>query len=1320
MEFWVNGQHVIEANPDPTMTLLTYLRNTLHLTGAKLACGEGGCGACTIMVSDVDQEKFKPRHRAVNGCLAPLMSMDGLAVTTVEGIGSIETRLHPVQRAIADNFGSQCGFCTPGIVMTLYTMLRNNPNPTPPEIMAALDGNLCRCTGYRAIVKGMNNLTQEGCCQGSGSVCPCKDAGLAKEPTDGNATGKILPLAEGQEPIVPPKVILNAKAGTPQAMKVVENDFGAWITPYTLEQFKQARSEFPDARLMAGNTEIGVQVLGRAHAVSQFIFLGRMKDLDALNVQDATLRIGGNVTLRRLELELEGLKSDVNSNQATVLQAVQDALQLFAGGQIRSVATMAGNLANASPISDLNPIWLALDATVSVLRATGVVEDVPLSTFFKSYRRTALQPGDLIVDIRVPMPADGYCVWFKQSRRIDDDISIVNACIVTQVDAGNTVTAYKVALGGMAPTTVVVNNVQDSCLGLPVDDPAFVQRVNDAIKAQFVLDDSTPGGMPAYRLALAMAFVTKAFWRTVAHFINPEAIPEILRNVMLAPVRDHNEEYRAVQTSDELDICPESAVDSANKSLRHRSGPQQATGEALYLDDYPARHDELHAALVGSSKAHAKLVEVDATAALEMEGVKAFYTHKDIPGSNYWGVEEQDELLLAVDEVGFIGQHIGIIIATSRELAEHAARMVNVTYEVLSPILTIDAAIAADSYHMEQCVAKDGDASSKMESCEHVVEDCVEIGGQEQFYFETQGTIAIPNREGEIEVITSNQHLSLARATIASALAIEQNRVHAHIKRIGGGFGGKESRASAIAALAALAAHKSHRPVRLVLSRQEDMAWSGGRNPFKAKWKVGFNSKGRVEALDLEMWLNAGWTADLSNAVMHKAILHVDSVYKIPNIRVTGSACKTHLAPNTAFRGFGGPQAMLVMEAIMSSVAAHLPSIKPYDLRRSNMYHDGDVTYYGQTMEDCLAEPVWDRLMQEAQLPARETSIAEFNAANRHRKRGFAATPCKFGVCYEPTFLNQAPALVQVLLDGSVQLFHGGIEMGQGLHTKMIQVCATALQVPVSSVHVSKTTTDTTVNDVSTAASLSSDRYGLAIMDACSQINERLKPYRDSHDGDVTMKTLANAAWMDRVSLTASGFAIIEGVHFDFETMRGSPYSYWVYGAAVSEVEVDTLTGNFAVLRTDLVMDVGKPLNPRIDIGQIEGAFVQGMGLTTMEQKTFLADGRDITVGPGAYKIPAFSDIPRDFRVHLLRDAPNKKAVHSSKAVGEPPLFLGASVFFALQQAVAAARQDENQDVTKGFYMHSPATCERIVLACQPDEHAPKDQDVKPWKLLTV
>ena len=538
------------------------------------------------------------------------------------------------------------------------------------------------------------------------------------------------------------------------------------------------------------------------------------------------------------------------------------------------------------------------------------------------------------------------------------------------------------------------------------------------------------------------------------------------------------------------------------------------------------------------------------------------------------------------------------------------------------------------------------------------------------------------------------------QAYIAQVTGVAANKIVTRIKRMGGGFGGKETRSIQLAGICAVAANKNRRPVRCMLNRDEDIMTSGMRHPFLSRWKVAVNKDGKIQALDADIFNNGGWSQDLSGAVVERSMSHVDGVYLIPNVNVRGRVCKTNTVSNTAFRGFGGPQGMFIAESFMEEVADHL-KIPVEEFRKINMYKPNDITHFNQELKDWHVPLMYQQVQDESEYWKRKEETEAFNKEHKWNKRGLALIPTKFGISFTALFLNQAGALVHIYHDGSILVAHGGTEMGQGLHTKMIMIAAEALKVPQESVFISETATNTVANASSTAASASSDLNGYAIWNACDQLNERLAPYREKFGPDAPMSKLAHAAYFDRVNLSAQGFYKTPDIGYVWGPNTGQMFFYFTQGVAAAEVEIDTLTGDWTCRRADIKMDVGRSINPAIDYGQIEGAFVQGQGLFTTEEALWQrSTGQIFTRGPGAYKIPGFRDIPQICNVSILKDVEweNLRTIQRSRGVGEPPLFMGSAVFFAIRDALRAARKQWGEESV--LSLRSPATVERIRTSC--------------------
>ncbi|MCX5380848.1 xanthine dehydrogenase molybdopterin binding subunit [Streptomyces sp. NBC_00091] len=769
-------------------------------------------------------------------------------------------------------------------------------------------------------------------------------------------------------------------------------------------------------------------------------------------------------------------------------------------------------------------------------------------------------------------------------------------------------------------------------------------------------------------------------------------------------------------------------------SMPHESANLHVTGAALYTDDLVHRtKDVLHAHPVQVMKAHGRITALRTEPALAVPGVVRVLTVADVPGVNDAGMKHDEPLF--PDTVMFHGHAVAWVLGETLEAARLGAAAVEVELDEKPSVITLQEAIAAESFHGARPMMLTGDVDAGFEDSAHVFTGEFQFSDQEHFYLETHAALAHVDENGQMFVQSSTQHPSETQEIVAHVLGLHSHEVTVQCLRMGGGFGGKEMQPHGFAAIAALGARLTGRPVRVRLNRTQDLTMSGKRHGFHATWKIGFDAEGRIQALDATLTADGGWSLDLSEPVVARALCHIDNTYWIPHARIAGRIAKTNKVSNTAFRGFGGPQGMLVIEDIMGRCAPLL-GLDPMELRERNFYRQGQSTPYGQP----VAHPeristVWRQVQDDAGIADRKREIAAFNAAHPHTKRALAITGIKFGISFNLTAFNQAGALVLVYKDGSVLINHGGTEMGQGLHTKMLQVAATTLGIPLHKVRLAPTRTDKVPNTSATAASAGADLNGAAVKNACEQIRERLLRVAGTqlganasdvrivegvarvlgNDEELAWDDLVRTAYFQRVQLSAAGFYRTEGLHWDAKAFHGSPFKYFSYGCAAAEVEVDGFTGAYRIRRVDIVHDVGDSLSPMIDIGQVEGGFVQGAGWLTLEDLRWDAGegpnrGRLLTQAASTYKLPSFSEMPEEFNVRLLENATEEGAVYGSKAVGEPPLMLAFSVREALRQAAG-----EFGPAGVSVELASPATPEAVYWAIEAvrgggvryDGHAP-------------
>ncbi|XP_067682650.1 xanthine dehydrogenase/oxidase-like [Haliotis asinina] len=1287
---FVNGRKVTEPRPDPRASLLQYLRRILRLTGSKEGCGEGRCGSCTVMVSRYDRREKTIRHMAVNACLLPLCSLHNMAVTTVEGVGDTRRGLHKIQECLAQAHGIQCGFCTSGMVMSMYTLLRNISQPSQEDIQLAMEGNLCRCTGYRSIIDGFTKAASDICCQRDEVTCACRSLGAEEcqeAPDDQQPPWRREPT---QDVIFPPELMLTEDT---EESLTFEHKGTTWIRPPNLKGLLQFLAENSQARLIAGGTTIFLDMKLNHQLPQTLLSTSHIPELTRLTVEDDHLVVGAGVTLEELRTRLPGLVSHLPGWKNRSVRVLEDALRWVAAGQVRNVASIGGNLLNPATVSDLQPVFLTMDAMLHVYHAKSGERTIPYRDAVVTLPpEKCLAPGDVLVNISFPFTKqDDHVMFFKQSERQGYDTAVINTVPqITFKSGSDIIEELHFTFGGKCFQPIVktpdsVQQVVGKSWSL-----SLVPTVLTSLGK--LLDNITTVTDDARHIVMAHAFKFMfAVEETLCGKTGPNG-PSVLSTV----------DYESTRVFDTVssDQPPEDAI---RRPIPHSSALQMTCGEAVYLDDMPRSEDELYAGLVLSTRPHARIVKVDTTEALALPGVTGYVDHEDVPGTNLWGCGLGEEEVFAESEVRCCGQIIGLVVAADRRVALEAARCVKVQYEDLPAVLTLEDAMREKAFFTEEAAKPHivfGDVEAGFAASDDVIEDHVDIDAREHFYMENQGVLVKPRPEhNEVDLYCTSQNPSSAQGNVARVLGVPLNRVVCHVKRIGGGFGGRETRNDFLSQPVAVAAYKYRRPVRCVLDRRTDMAISGKGPRFHAKYKVGYTKDGRIKSVEMDVYLDSGHAADIAYVVLQLCVLNFESTYRYPNCRITGYLCKTNTPPNTAFRGFGLPDSFLVSEMIMTEVARRL-NMADTQVREMNMLREGDVTVSGILLDNyCTLSRCWRQCLEDSQYEVRKTKVEEFNRHNKWKKRGIAIVPYRFGVGFGARFMSKAGALVHVYVDGSVLLAHGGTEMGQGLYIKMIQVASHVLGVPASNIHTTETSTNTIPNTPATAASISSDQNGKAVKAACEEIMRRLEPIKKNNP-DKTWKDWVEEAYMTNVNLSAFGYyGSSELNSIDIETLKGKSMDYLTYGAGCSEVEVDCLTGECQILQTDMVIDVGRSLNPGIDLGQIEGAFQMGCGHMLLEKAVVSEDGWMVKGGPGEYKISTVRNIPRKLNVSLLKDSANPHGIYSSKGIGEPPICIAMSVYFALRAAILACLVSNG--CSGHFDLQFPATAERIREACR-------------------
>ena len=1312
--FRLNDELVTLTNPHPTALLVDFLRSpAVGLTGTKLVCGEGGCGACTVLLTRLDPNTGTVEHRPVNSCLHPLCSLDGQAVTTVEGLGSTRQGLHPVQERIARRNGSQCGFCTPGWVMSMTGLLSRDPTPAARTVEDHFDGNLCRCTGFRPILDAMQSFVTE--------------------PVP-------IPPLQGPPTYVPAPLHFS-------------RDGYDWYRPLsldgTLEILSAHGATSASTRLVNGNTSTAIYKRS-AEDPHLLVDISLVPELRRLVEGPNGITLGGGISLAELQEFLDRVIASRPPEQTAGLQALREHSRKIANVMVRNVGTLAGNLAitrahvdtGESFASDLYTVLATLGATVTIVPSdrTRPAQTVPV---LKLPSFDDLPGGFVLTTIDVPYTREReHVITYKIARREQNAHALVNAGFRIRFDPTGAVAEAAIVYGGIGRFPVVAAKTQAVLAGArwtweTCAAAVALLELELGARAAPLPED---GVSTEFRLSLAGNLFGKLFVE-LALQVDPGIVPPAWRTA-------GEELQRPISsgTTHTTDYPGEYPVGAPIVSL---SAEIQATGEARYTHDLPSPPGTLQACYVYSGRLHASfdyspagglaaLVEGLRTRVI---GFRDYVTVADIPGQNLFG-PGGDDPIFADGVVTAYGQPIGLVLADSLRAAEDAARWIEseaIAYVDLLPTATTieealalpnDAGIFEDkppyNVHIDSVTRPNSDLAwledPRPEPDKLFVSGRQQTGAQAHFYFETQSVLAEPGELRAMTLHVSSQDLASCQQFVAAALKVSAADVSVHVARVGGGFGGKETRPPYLAAAAAVAANKADRAVRLVLDRNTDMTMIGTRHSYLGSYWLSADASGRIEKWRTDFWSNGGNTYDVTFPVSDLVMLTADGAYMVDTFGVNATCCRTNRVTRTAMRSFGVIQCSLITEDAVEQ-AAHALGMLPEDVRLANMYADSDQessqsTPYGQPLKYAIGRDVWRRLLTSSDFKARAEAVAAFNAQNRWRKRGISMIPIKYGISYTYLTGNQAGAVLTVCeSDGTVVVSSGGVEMGQGLETKLIQIAAEVLGIDMDLLRPAETSTEVVPNASSTGASTGSDLNGGAVKLAATELRERLEAYCRANEKQFPdwqkrwqelWPAIVAAAYGDRVNLSSQALYASPGLsEISKEQPSGSPFYYFTWSAACSEVEVDTLTGEFMLLRTDILYDAGKSLNPALDVGQVWGGFVQGLGNVATEQMYFAPGGRPFTDGTWNYKPPCSKTIPVDFRVTLLayeRTSPvddlplDPHGIQSSKSTGEPPLVLANTVFFALKHAVLAARAEFG--VTGWFELESPATVARIQQAC--------------------
>ncbi|MFQ6026033.1 MAG: molybdopterin cofactor-binding domain-containing protein [Dehalococcoidia bacterium] len=1500
--FILNGEQITLENPSPTMLLVDYLHSSdVNYGGTKLVCGEGGCGACTVMLTSYDPEQDKLIKRPVNSCLRLLCTIDGMVVTTTEGIGSVKNELDPVQDTIAANNGSQCGYCTPGFVMNMYTLLQNQQDPTEKEIEDRFDGNICRCTGFRPILEGFKKFAKD--------YQPPEDPPrILIDPNFKPCVGKF------KENNPPADFVGYMKH--PQPIRLSERGF-QYFRPVTLDEVYELKEKYGAAssnfKLVLGNTSIAIlrtrpQYKEKGLNPQYLVDFSQVPELNRVEVDDDGITLGGTVTLARLIEVLESVIAERGETETKGLEALQEHIKVVANHQVRSVAGLMGNIymaVNFGFLSDMIVVLKALGATLTVGSRKGN-QDYPILEVPK----TENLPKDAIYyAIHIPYTkANEYVDSYKIRPRQEDSHAIVNCGFRVGLDSANCVESICMVYNGVAADydrdaaqygsipfrPITAAKTEGFLIGKPWTEETLRQALKclseemDAYKPPL-----NAAGMPleitqvpwSYRKSLTETLFYK-FFVYVALQVNPGEVS--------ATVKSAGETYERPLSygKQEYNSYPEELP--ASEPLIKLSAFVQATGEAKFSHDMQPPPDTLEAAFVysliprgkfsyklpittswGQQGETIKGKQLNRFLREQFDGFAGYVCYEDIPEqgrpANWVGEGRDDPIFVPAKgdeiphqvlsgananfqptEMACIGAPLGLAIATEQSTARDIATYIRnecIEFESLDAVVSFDQAIEEDHFFKDNppsnpTLTHISDITRPGSNCDWladpmqpfmengteypVVHGSQRTGGQNHFYLETMATLAVPGENKTLTLYTSTQSLADNQYVAANVLGIPAANLRVVLKRDGGAFGGKQTRSRFNSTATAIAAYTLNKPVRLVLERTTNFIMYGERHPYIGDYHVAYDEDtGTIKGLCVNLKSDGGNTYDVSFPVMDLSQLNGDNSYNIDTWRTSGQVYRTNRISNTAFRSFGTVQSVNVIETAIDHVA-HALGKRPEEIREKHLYRDGDYRWHtfkitGQTLgvlkaygfseetrnglrpllgilyssegefkdavqqvsddfadsekqnlvllmehsntsydftpylqglKYCNIRSIWDGLKKSAEFDERVKAVEEFNAENRWRKRGIAMTPLKYGVSYTGPrgTLNQGGAYVIAYSDdGSVLVQHGGVESGQGIQTKMAQVAAATLDIPIEKIRMGDTDVSVISDASPTAASTGTDLNGGAVHQACLKLRKRLERFCEDleqytayyakfdpteMDGgrkiqiDTVVRNwrerwsevweiIVSLAYVNRINLSdESRYKTPHYSAVDIAHSFGTPFFYYTYSVAVSEVEIDVLTGDFTILRADIVFDIGKSLNPLLDVGQIEGGFVQGVGNMTTEELLYqgnneapragYARGSLTSTGTWRYFPPGSKTIPIDFRVGLVDNTVpvhrhkgpklDSAAVMSSKGCGESPLVMANSVFSAIRQAVLAARKDQGDDGWIQF--EAPATIQRIQQAC--------------------
>jgi len=1201
-----------------------------------------------------------------------------MEVTTTEGLGNQKKGYHPIQAALADKSGTQCGFCSPGFVMTMYGLLKEYPNPTPAQVERQFDGILCRCTGYRPIFEAFQTFSSA---DGEAKTCAgaCGKKCVVTDIEDCGAQQAKCCSSSG----------VAASVSTSTAVVSVEGT--NWFIPTSLAQLYQTMNQNLTASLVFGHTSKGVTNLFTS---PDFIDLQHVPELrgNAYNARTNSLNFGASTTVQQFHRYLLDYQAgtQLSADQKLMLPDLIYAVGRVSGHQVRSAACIAGNIMLAKSIgfaADLTLALVGLGAEITIGNSNGTADEVvDLLDFVQA---GGSMTGKVIKQVMVPLGLP-FMVYktYKVALRNTNAHALVNGAFMAITNNKNTITNPPIiAFGNIRKGQARMVKTEKALMNVNLTDPNTLQSVMAVLASELNADPKIPRA--AYRTSVAMGFFYKFYLCLLPkNSVAPKYLSAMTRLDEMRPLSSGVQSFK-----------PDPAEYPVSEALPKLKGHQQCSGEVLYTGDLPAPPGTLCGAFVTSTVAAATIDTIDPSAALAMPGVVAWISAKDVPGKN---MTDQLVEIFASSEILYCGQAIGMIVASNQGLAFAAAAAVKVTYKnITKPVVTIADAIAAGSFWGDGLQGPAiGDIRKGFQDSNYIINGQLEMGGQYHFHQETQTALIIPHEDDQFKAYVATQMTTTVQQAIANTLTLPLHKVQVEVKRCGGGYGGKLTNSEALACALAVAANKLGCPIEGTLTIQNNMEMLGRRPKHRLNYTVGVMNNGLVHALQINTFTEAGCSNSGDNyGTVSQLLLTLDTCYSIPNFSAYGKLCKTNTASNTSARGPGWTPGVFFMEHIMEHVASFLGQ-EPSAIKEMNFFQKGQKTPDGTPLTYWNMDVIWPQLKASSDYATRLQAVKAFNSTNTWKKKGLSIIPVRWAAGWQGDYQC---ALVNVYGDGTVLVSHSGVEIGQGMDTKVAQTVAYELGIPMSSITINNQSTVTAPNGGGTGGSVTSGLCCRAAAAACKEIKQRLAPIASllalvaQEEG-----TKAPPTWQELVAKAlASGVCLqVTGSVFPPAGPLSPNVAYNSYSAIVQEAELDVLTGEIQLDRTDILFDCGISLNPTVDIGQVEGGFVMGLGLYLTEEINYDANGKLITFDTWEYKPEGALDIPVDFRVSLLPDAPNPLGFLSSKLSGEPPVALSCAALLAVQHAAKAFREEKGGLNVKDFFLDSPATVERAQLGC--------------------